>query len=678
MGRKTLDFKNNDISGREKNNTAMKIIIQIFSLFIAVLAVSAAMVAGGSHLQKEFIGSDQTETTDSEQQTIGKGIIDLTILEKASGYIMAYTKNENDHTLGQSLHLAWSDNGTSFSALNASNGICFARRIDGDHTIENPFLFLLKNGDYGLISVSSSRPGHVTIHTSQDLVVFSQEKTLDLGIDKQAAQLQCFYDLEQDCYNILWSDGKKQFRQTTVDFNSISKPERTEYTLWTYPEDILLPEKSNPGNIIAVDQATLDYVKAKLLPVENIAIDKLPTSVKATVGGLLQLPETVLAHYSDGSAASVPIVWDTTPIDINEPGVYKVNGTIGYPRFDNPFIESKADPWITIGDDGKYYFTASYPMYSADDAEGYSKITLRRADDIAGLQNAEEVTIWTSNAEDEIYRYIWAPEIHQINGVWYMLFTGSLNPNDVFGIRPHILKCEPGQDPMDPNFWHSEGKVRPVAGDPLAFQTFSLDMTYFEAGGKHYVVWAEKTTGDSLLFIATIDPSNPARLTSPATILSMPEFAWEQVRYNVNEGAAVIKRDGKIFLCFSAAGTGPEYCIGLLTADENADLLQRDTWTKNPFPILTTQDVDREYGPGHNSFTKDQYGNDIFVYHARSFECYTQQCDYAGQDPLYDPCRHARIKAVHWSFDNMPVLKMTPDQFVDPENQNVEIEVVVE
>ncbi len=59
-----------------------------------------------------------------------------------------------------------------------------------------------------------------------------------------------------------------------------------------------------------------------------------------------------------------------------------------------------------------------------------------------------------------------------------------------------------------------------------------------------------------------------------------------------------------------------------------------------------------------------------------SFECYTKQCDYAGQDPLYDPCRHARIKAVHWAFDNTPVLKMTPDQFVDP-IQNVTIEVVV-
>jgi len=655
--------------------------IQTIILFAAVLVIAASAVAGGIYLKSKYDGdnngSGQIEDIDGEKVSANKGIIDLTILEKSSGYIMTYTKTGGDRMLDQSLHLAWSDDGTSFSALNADNGICFARRTDGDHTIENPFLFLLKNGDYGLISLSSSRPGQVTVHTSQDLVVFNQEIILDLGIDKKTTQLQCFYDLDLDKYVVLWSDGKKQFRQTTADFTSISRPEPVDYVIWSNPEDTVRPEKATPGNIIAVDKATLDYVKAKLLPVNNISIDPLPTTAKATVGGLPRLPESALAKYSDGSSANVPIVWDTAPIDFNKPGTYKINGTIGYPQFDNPFIESKADPWITIGDDGKYYFTASYPMYSADDTEGYSKITLRRADDIAELQNAEEVTIWTNNPEDKVFRYIWAPEIHQINGVWYMLFTGSRRPNDVFAIRPHVLKCEPGSDPMDPSSWKSLGIVRPAAGDSISFQTFSLDMTYFEAGGKHYVVWAEKTTGDSLLLIATIDPVNPARLTSPATILSMPEFAWEQVRYNVNEGAAAIKRDGKIYLCFSAAGTGPEYCIGVLTADENADLLQRDSWTKNPFPILTTQDVDREYGPGHNSFTKDQYGNNIFVYHARSFECYTKQCDYAGQDPLYDPCRHARIKAVHWAFDNTPVLKMTPDQFVDPDYRNVTIEVVV-
>ena len=57
-------------------------------------------------------------------------------------------------------------------------------------------------------------------------------------------------------------------------------------------------------------------------------------------------------------------------------------------------------------------------------------------------------------------------------------------------------------------------------------------------------------------------------------LLSKPEFPWEQVRYWVNEGPTVLHRNGRLFLTYSAAGTGAEYCLGLLTADENADLLE--------------------------------------------------------------------------------------------------------
>ena len=40
----------------------------------------------------------------------------------------------------------------------------------------------------------------------------------------------------------------------------------------------------------------------------------------------------------------------------------------------------------------------------------------------------------------------------------------------------------------------------------------------------------------------------------------------------VNEGPAVIKHNGKIFLTFSASATGACYCVGMLTAEEDFDL----------------------------------------------------------------------------------------------------------
>ena len=45
--------------------------------------------------------------------------------------------------------------------------------------------------------------------------------------------------------------------------------------------------------------------------------------------------------------------------------------------YQNPFIEERADPYITLGPDGFYYFTASYPMKSADDKDGYDRVILR-------------------------------------------------------------------------------------------------------------------------------------------------------------------------------------------------------------------------------------------------------------------------------------------------------------
>lgn len=57
-----------------------------------------------------------------------------------------------------------------------------------------------------------------------------------------------------------------------------------------------------------------------------------------------------------------------------------------------------------------------------------------------------------------------------------------------------------------------------------------------------------------------------------------------------------------------------------------------------------------------HSFTTDENGNYIFVYHSRSKECYEGKCGYGTEDPLYDPCRSARIRTVQWDGNGLPVL----------------------
>ena len=46
-------------------------------------------------------------------------------------------------------------------------------------------------------------------------------------------------------------------------------------------------------------------------------------------------------------------------------------------EYKNPFIEERADPFVTRGEDGTYYFTASYPAVG-DELHGYDRIILRK------------------------------------------------------------------------------------------------------------------------------------------------------------------------------------------------------------------------------------------------------------------------------------------------------------
>lgn len=317
------------------------------------------------------------------------------------------------------------------------------------------------------------------------------------------------------------------------------------------------------------------------------------------------------------------------------------------------FIADRADPYITKGSDGYYYFTASYPMYGAADREGYDRVILRRAKTIEELATAEEIVIWDEKTDPNSFRYIWAPEIHEINGQWYVLFTASVEKNNVWAIRCHMLACE-GKDPYtDP--WVNKGVMKAMDGDTMSFTGFSLDMTYFECNGTHYVAWAQ-SVGNSNVYLATINPEEPWQLTSHAMLLTKPEFYWERVSIPVNEGPAVMVENGRVYLAFSASATGPEYCIGLMYADETANLMSPASWTKLEYPLLTSEDLIGEYGPGHNSFVKDENGDWVFVYHSRSETCYKGECGYGTNDPLYDPCRSARIRKVQWTEDKMPVL----------------------
>lgn len=302
-------------------------------------------------------------------------------------------------------------------------------------------------------------------------------------------------------------------------------------------------------------------------------------------------------------------------------------------EYPNPLILQRADPWVYLHTDGYYYFTATVPEYD--------RLIIRRAKTIEGLADAEEKVIWREHETGPMGSHIWAPELHYIDGKWNIHFAAG-GAEDVWAIRMYVVE-NTSENPMEGE-WVEKGQVK------TKWETFSLDATSFEHKGKRYLVWAQhppSMEGNTALYIAEME--NGWTIKQPQVEITRPEYDWEIQLYKVNEGAAVIKRNGKIFMTYSASGTNHNYAVGLLTADEDADLLDPESWTKSKTPVFKTSEENGIYGPGHNSFTTTPDGKtDLFIYHARSYK------EIDG-DPLSDPNRHTRVQALHWDENGNPV-----------------------
>lgn len=314
------------------------------------------------------------------------------------------------------------------------------------------------------------------------------------------------------------------------------------------------------------------------------------------------------------------------------------NESVRQTVYNQPFIRQRADPYILRSEDGGYYFTASVPEYD--------RIVLRRADSLAGLREAGERTVFVKHDSGPQSIHIWAPEMHRIDGTYYIYYAGG-DKDDVWEIRPYVLRC--AGDPMT-GAWEELGPMQASDGDPFSFRAFSLDATVFVHRGERYLVWAEKVgVGKQIsnLYIARM--ASPTKLATVQVLLTTPDYDWERGDFWVNEGPAVLRHNGKIFLTFSANTTGELYCMGMLWIDEGADLLDPANWTKLRHPVMRSDSEKEIYGPGHNCFVKAEDGvTDLCVYHARQYSRLIG-------NPLYDPNRHVYITPVTYDGEGFPV-----------------------
>lgn len=97
--------------------------------------------------------------------------------------------------------------------------------------------------------------------------------------------------------------------------------------------------------------------------------------------------------------------------------------------------------------------------------------------------------------------------------------------------------------------------------------------------------------------------------------------------------------------------------MGMLWAEEGADLLDPANWTKLRRPVLQSDGAKEMHGPGHNCFVKDEDGvTDLCVFHARQY-------DKMEGNPLYDPNRHVYLMPLTYDGDGFPQFRYAPQEW---------------
>lgn len=301
-------------------------------------------------------------------------------------------------------------------------------------------------------------------------------------------------------------------------------------------------------------------------------------------------------------------------------------------QFNNPLALQRADPNIFRTNDGTYYFVATVPEYD--------RIEICTAKSINGLKNAQPVVIWRKHDKGPMGNHIWAPELHQIDGKWYIYFAAG-SAEDKWKIHKYALS-NASKDPTKGE-WKEEGQIVSKRDE------FSLDATTFLHNGQRYMIWVDRASNKVVntgLYIAKM--TSPITLDEQQVVISQPEYPWEILGHKVNEAPAVLIRNGKVFVTFSASATDYNYGMGMLWAPAGSDLLDTASWHKLPQPVFYTNPALKRFGPGHNSFTIAEDGKtDVMLYHARDYR------DIKGE-PLYDPNRNTRARVFRWTKDGMP------------------------
>lgn len=299
--------------------------------------------------------------------------------------------------------------------------------------------------------------------------------------------------------------------------------------------------------------------------------------------------------------------------------------------FTNPVADGQ-DPWV-VRHDGYYHLVES---------QG-GGITVYRSKKLTDLKR-DPVQVWESPDTGWNRANVWAPELHLIDGRWYIYYAAGRAGPPYIHQRSGVLQSA-GSDPR--GLYTDLGMLRTVddldSSDPA---TWAIDLTVERIGGRLYAVWSgweeNRDTDRTPQHLYIAEMSNPWMISSDRVRISSPVESWELgTALDLNEGPQFLRHDDDLFIIYSSRESWlPDYRLGQLRlAASDADPMDPGSWIKTG-PVFTR--APGVHGPGHNGFAKSPDGTeDWIVYHAKR-----------DTTPGWD--RVIRMQPFGWNADGSP------------------------
>lgn len=276
--------------------------------------------------------------------------------------------------------------------------------------------------------------------------------------------------------------------------------------------------------------------------------------------------------------------------------------------FTNPIVAG-ADPWVIRKDSTYYYIRSSN-----------NRIQIATAPSLTGALAAPATVVWSAPDTGWNRGNVWAPELHFIDGRWYIYYAAGKPGAPFTSQRAGVLQSA-GPDAVgayaDRGMLYTGGSVGTGSGNRWA-----IDLTVARLGNQLYAVWsgwASNTPTDKTpqqLYIAPMP--NPWTIATNRVMLSAPNASWERgPELDLEEGPEFLQHKGDVFLIYSTRDSWlKEYALGQLRLrPPPADPLDPASWEKSGPVFLGTDAV---HGVGHASFTTSPDGSqDWIVYHSK-------------------------------------------------------------